>query len=224
MLNKTLLESWLFFRTHAMVLSAIILPIVIPISILTSIYEYFFISDKFVLAEALIPMFINLLASPIYSVGVILYMASVIGKEPIDIQKAWVLGIKFWAPFLVLTVIVGAAVMTGFIFFIIPGIYLTVRFSFSGFDLLLKENNPLNAIKNSWDMTKEYTPVLIAGYVLITLSLYIPYYTILSTFHEANVISMVLNTIINLIYSVLGTFFTIFSFRIYDIARKRIVH
>lgn len=224
MLNKTLLESWLFFKTHVSVLSAIILPIVVPISIVVSLYEHFFMGETFVFSQVLIPMFINLLASPIYSVGVIFYMASVINNEPIDIQKAWSLGLKFWAPFLVLTVVVGGAVMTGFMFFIIPGIFLTVRFSFSGFDLLLKESNPINAMKNSWDMTKEYTPVLIVGYILITLSLYVPYYTVASMFNDSNVTYLILNTILNLIYTVLGTFFTIFSFRIYDIAKKRVLH
>lgn len=220
MLKKSLMDSWSFFKNHAPAISIIILPIVVPIDILTSLYQYSLASKEFVFFEQIIPTLIGFVAYPIYGVGVVFYIASVISGESIDTKTSWMLGAKFWFPYIVLNVFIGVAVMFGLILLIIPGVIFVVRYAFSEFELLLYQSKPLEAMKNSWNITKDYMWVILGGYVVITLVLYVPYYLIASLFDEAGVSYWVLDTASNIIYSVLGTLYTIFSFRVYAFAKS----
>lgn len=44
----------------------------------------------------------------------------------------------------------------GLILFIVPGIYLAIRFSFFDFALVEEESGPISALKKSWDITRGY--------------------------------------------------------------------
>ncbi len=178
-------------------------------------------SEEFVLSVSAFPMFVGFLAYPVYSVGVICYITSVITGDRIDTVTAWKLGIKFWNPYLALTALVGITVMFGLILLIVPGIILSIRYSFSGFDLLLNNSKPIDAMKNSWNGTKDYFWLLLGGYAVITVGLYAPYVLISSSFDDANIPFLVFDTTANLIYAVLGVLNTIFAFRIYDLAREQ---
>jgi len=221
MLKKSLTDSWSFFKIHAVAISIIILPIVAPIDILTALYQYFFTSEEFLFSEQVIPMAISFIAYPIYTVGVIFYIASVISGENIDTKTLWKLGAKFWLPYIILSILVGVVVIFGFILLVIPGVIFTIRYAFSEFDLLLNQSKPLDAMRNSWDITKEYMWVILGGYVVITIALYVPYYLVASLFDESSISYWVLDTVSNIAYSVLGVLYTIFAFRVYEHAKMQ---
>jgi len=221
MLKKSLADSWSFFKIHAVAISIIILPIVAPIDILTALYQYFFTSEEFLFSEQVIPMAISFIAYPIYTVGVIFYIASVISGENIDTKTLWKLGAKFWLPYIILSILVGVVVIFGFILLVIPGVIFTIRYAFSEFDLLLNQSKPLDAMRNSWDITKEYMWVILGGYVVITIALYVPYYLVASLFVESSISYWVLDTVLNIAYSVLGVLYTIFAFRVYEHAKMQ---
>lgn len=221
MLKKSLTDSWSFFKIHAVAISIIILPIVAPIDILTALYQYFFTSEEFLFSEQVIPMAISFIAYPIYTVGVIFYIASVISGENIDTKTLWKLGAKFWLPYIILSILVGVVVIFGFILLVIPGVIFTIRYAFSEFDLLLNQSKPLDAMRNSWDITKEYMWVILGGYVVITIALYVPYYLVASLFDESSISYWVLDTVLNIAYSVLGVLYTIFAFRVYEHAKMQ---
>lgn len=219
MLKNSLMDSWLFFKTHVLAISIIILPIVVPIEVLSALYQYFVASENFVFSEQLIPMAVGITAYPLYAVGVVFYIASVISGEPIDTKTSWRLGVKFWLPYIVMSVFIGVAIMLGFILLILPGVIFAVRYSFAEFDLLLNQSKPLDAMKNSWDITKEYMWVILGGYIIITIVFYVPYYLIASIFDESSVAYWFLDTASNIIYTVLAALYTIFTFRIYEFSR-----
>ena len=221
MLKKSLTDSWSFFKIHAVAISIIILPIVAPIDILTALYQYFFTSEEFLFSEQVIPMAISFIAYPIYTVGVIFYIASVISGENIGTKNLWKLGAKFWLPYIILSILVGVVVIFGFILLVIPGVIFTIRYAFSEFDLLLNQSKPLDAMRNSWDITKEYMWVILGGYVVITIALYVPYYLVASLFVESSISYWVLDTVSNIAYSVLGVLYTIFAFRVYEHAKMQ---
>jgi len=213
------MDSWSFFKNHAIAISLIILPIVVPIDVLTALYQYFLTSEEFVFSEQLAPMVVGFMAYPIYAVGVVFYIASVISGESINTKTSWKLGAKFWFPYVIMSILIGLAVMFGFILLVIPGIILTIRYAFSEFDLLLNQSKPLAAIRNSWDATKEHMWLLLGGYVVITLVLFMPYYLIISIFDESSISYWILDTASNIAYSVLGVMYTIFAFRVYEFAK-----
>lgn len=218
MFKKSLIDSWSFFKNHIVAISAIVLPIVVPIEIITVLYQYFATSEEFVLSEQIFPMSLWFLTYPMYAVGVVFYMASIVTGELIDTRTLWRLGLKFWAPYFVLTIIITIAVVFGLVLLVIPGIILGVRYSFSEFDLLLNQRKPLEAMKNSWALTKEYMWLLLGGYVVITIAIYVPLFLVSSLFDESSISYFVFDTLSNLAYSVLEILYTIFAFRVYVLA------
>jgi len=66
--------------------------------------------------------------------------------------------------------------------------------------------------------------VILGGYAMITLVLYgfyVPYYLIASPFDEASAAYWLLDTVANIIYSVLAALYTIFAFRVYQFAKSQ---
>jgi uncharacterized protein UPF0259 len=109
--------------------------------------------------------------------------------------------------------------MCGFILLIIPGVIFTIRYSFSEFELLLNQSKPLDAMRNSWDTTKDYMWIIFGGYAVITIVLFVPYYLVESLFDESSIFYWVIYTLSNITYSVLSVLYTIFAFRIYEFSR-----
>lgn len=219
MLNKSLSDSWSFFKNHAIALCFIILPFVAPVQLFSALYQHFFASEEVALAEQLIPMSIAFAAYPIYSVAVVFYLASRISGESVNTKSLWSAGLKYWMPYAVVSLFVGAAVVFGLMAFIIPGIYLAVRFAFSEFELLLNKVMPTEAMKSSWDKTREHTLVIFGGYAIITLILYAPYYLFAPLFAEPTLGLRLLNAVVNMVYTVLGSLYTIFAFRVFTLDR-----
>ena len=219
MIKTLLMDSWFFFKNHIVAISMIILPIVVPIDVLTTLYQYFLASDELTISEQLIPMFIGMIAYPIYAVRVVFYIASAISNERIDTKTSWRLGFKFWLPYATMSFFIGLVVMLGLIFLVIPGIIFSVRYSFSEFELLLNKNKSLDAMKNSWDATKDYVWVILGGYLVITFVFYAPYYLISEFLNQESASYWVLDTVLNIVYSVLGALYTIFTFRVYEFAK-----
>jgi uncharacterized membrane protein len=61
-----------------------------------------------------------------------------------------------WVSFAFLAIIKGGLILLGFVCFIIPGIYLAVRWMFAEFYVLEKGMRPLQALKASSELTKGY--------------------------------------------------------------------
>lgn len=221
MLKQSLQDSWFFLKNHAIALSIIIFPIVIPLEIISVTYQEVIASEELAWSDQIIPIFIGLLAYPVYSVAVIFYIVSAIAGERVETKSLWQLGVKFWLPYFVLTCIAGIAIMIGLVLLLVPGIILAVRYSFSEFDLLLNKSTPLDAMKSSWSLTREYMWVILGGLTIITIALYVPHYLVLSLFDDTSITFKILTSASNIIYAVLEVMYTIFAFRIYELARVK---
>lgn len=220
MLKQSLKDSWFFFKNHAIAISIIVLPIVVPIEIISALYQNVVASDS-ALSKELIPVFIGLLVNPVYSVAIIFYMVSAISSEKVDTKTLWKMGVKFWLPFLFLSVIMGTAILFGLVLLLVPGILLAVRYSFADFDLLLNKNTPLDAMKNSWNLSREYMWVILGGLTIISIALYVPHYLVSSLFEDSSMASKIFTSATNIIYAVLNVIYTIFTFRIYELAKVK---
>ena len=220
MLNTALSDSWSFFKTHLVALSLIILPIVIPLEIVTSVYHSMYTGNEFVMADELFPMGLYFTVYPIYTIAVVFYLAGAINSEFQSTKALWKLGLQYWLPFNILNFLIGVMIVSGFIVFIIPGVILAIRYLFAQFELLLNNARPLAAMKTSWENTGQYFWVLLNGYAIITVALYLPLYSLLSALDQTSTLYMIINAIANIVYSVLSVFYTIFSFRIYEFSRE----
>ena len=78
MLTKFLLDSWSFFRRHVIMISAIVLPIAVPFEILTTFQQNAINTEELVLGDLLLPLLIDSIVYPVYTIAIIFYISSVV--------------------------------------------------------------------------------------------------------------------------------------------------
>ena len=216
MLEKSLQDSWSFFRTHVVALSMIILPIAIPVSIFSTLYGYSHSGKEALLTDIFVPLIVSSITYPIYTIAVIFYIASIVSGKYLDTTALWRLGFQNWFPYMLLSILVNTLVFFGVILLIIPGVIFAVRCAFAAFELLLNQKKPLDAIESSWHATRDYMWVILGGFLIITIILYLPYLLVYKLISPAGLLYWVWDAISGIIYSVLDVIFIIFAFRIYD--------
>jgi hypothetical protein len=221
MLQIMLFDSVRLFRNQYIGIAMIVLPIFIPIEIFDSFYSNYIIGENSTIFEKILPMFIGSLAYPVYTAGMIFYIASVVAGETIDTKTSWRLGVKNWVPFFILSIFVGIIITVGFLLLIIPGIIFVARYAFAEFDLLLNNRLPLDAMRDSWETTRKYVSIILGGYLVITIVLYGPYCVLLVVLEQQELKIGMLDSVLNIIYSVLDTIYTIFAFRVYHLAKEQ---
>jgi len=221
MLEKSLMDSWAFFKGHLVALSTIILPIAIPVSIFSTIYGYFHSGKGASLLDHFIPLIVSSITYPLYTIAVIFYIASIVSGKYLNSATLWRLGLHYWFPYMVLSIVINALVFFGLILLIIPGVVFAVRAAFAAFELLLNQKNPLDAIESSWRSTGEYMWVLLAGFIIITIALYLPYIIIFKIINPNGLFYWVMDAVSGVIYSILDIIFIIFAYRIYDFFKTK---
>lgn len=221
MLQNLLSDSLRLFRNHYIPIALIVLPIVVPIEILDVIYSNYILDDESGFVEQLPIMFIGYLVYPIYTAGVIFYIASVVVGDAISTKTSWRLGIKYWLPLFMLNVFVGVVIVFGLLLLVIPGILFIARYAFSEFELLLNERRPLDAMKESWETTRKFIWIILGGFLVITIVLVGPYLILANVLEQLELELGILDNFINIIYSVLGSIYLIFSFRVYHLAKEQ---
>lgn len=218
MIIKSLIDSWYFFKNHILAISFIVLPIVVPIVLLSTLYEYGARNEEQTLLAQSVSMVLRAIAHPIYAVGTIFYISSTISGEKTDILRLWKLGIRYWLPYTILSILIGVVVLFGLFLFVLPGILFAARYAFAEFDLLFNRNDPLDAMSNSWDTTKDFMWVIFGGYVVITAALYSALYLIEMLNDESSVLYYLLTATESIVFSVLSVIYTVFAYRIYTFA------
>lgn len=77
-----------------------------------------------------------------------------------------------WISFAFLGLIKGILITLGFILFVIPGIYLSIRWMFSGLLVIDQNMRPIEALRASSEMTKGHRWKLL-GFSIVSLALFI---------------------------------------------------
>ena len=109
-----------------------------------AMYESWFAANGLLLV-------IGTLVSLIGSIA--LYVIFLRGQQTIG--EALATSVKLFIPFFLLGLLTSIAVVIGFIFLIIPGIYLAIKFTLGGTVIAAEDvTNPIEAMKRSWQLTK----------------------------------------------------------------------
>ncbi len=220
-LQGLLLDSFRFFRNHLFSILLIIVPVVFPIELFRARYADSLAGQESNLASDLPMLALGLLAYPIYAGGIIFFMASIISGDRLNVRSCWLLGLKYWGPFLLLSLLLGAITGLGFVLFIVPGVIALARFSFAEFELLLKGRNPADALRTSWDATRPYFWLILGGYLIIFAAVYVPYFGLIFVLEDLKVELGIFEVLLDTLYAVLSAFFTVFRFRVYDLVNER---
>lgn len=95
----------------------------------------------------------SIISTALLSAGsTVLYLNAHASVQSATLKDLW--APKLFLRFLGLTILGGILTMLGFVCLIIPGIFLMIAFSFSDFAVIEKDMGPIEALKESWRVTK----------------------------------------------------------------------
>jgi hypothetical protein len=101
-------------------------------------------------------------------IGNLAIYSLVLNDRKPTVGEALGLALAFFVPMLVANLLSGLAIIFGFILLIVPGIYLSIKFSLVG-PALVAENikSPVAALARSWQLTKGNSLYIFAFYLII---------------------------------------------------------
>jgi hypothetical protein len=219
---RTMLQDGLrLFKTFSPGIAWIVLPIFIPVELFDAFYTSRFIHESSSFSLYLPPMVLRFMAHALYKGALIFYLASIISGKMIGPKAAWALGIKFWPRMILLNLMVWISLTAGFVVMIAPGVYLLGRLAFAEFELLLNQRDPLDAMKASWAQSGSYVWIILGGYLIISVILYVPYYIPVALFHIRESDLGIMVNVIDIMYSFLSVTYTLFAFRVYHLYKEK---
>ena len=220
-LQTLLTDSFKFFRNRLFSIVLIVVPVVFPIELFRLRYAESLLGPETDFSSQWPMLLLGLAAYPIHTAGVIFFIASVISGDRLGIKDCWLLGLRFWGPFLMLSLLLGAATTLGFMLFLVPGLIALGRFAFADFDLLLNRHNPVDAMRCSWEATRVYFWLILSGYLVIFAAVIAPYLFLVYVLEDLVKDLGIFEVVLDSLYPVLSTLLTIFRFRVYDLATEK---
>ena len=210
-------QSFFFFRQHFVTLAAIQIPFLALIGILGFVLHGNATSGE---AEAaaggfLLLGLLQLGLLPLYWGATIFYMQSVLDGKPLTPMNAISLGMTSWGRLLVTYILNGLAVLLGLIALIVPGVVVGVRLAFADYICVLENKSATESIKQSWSQTQPYFWMMLQGFILIFLSLFL-LEILIQQIIGSNVVGMLLSLIVDFC----GVMLTVFGFRVFSAMRE----
>ncbi|MGL1959610.1 MAG: hypothetical protein OCD00_20220 [Colwellia sp.] len=98
--------------------------------------------------------------SCLYNGLFILFVYNKSVSKELSYKKLYSPAFKLLIPLFILDLIVNAAANAGFLILVIPGIWISLRLSYSYIFLIVKEVSPLEAVKLSFSFTKDKMKIL----------------------------------------------------------------
>ena len=221
-LQGLLADSFRFFRNHLVSIVLIIVPVVLPVELFRARYAESLLGSESTFISELPLLLLGLMAYPIYTAGVILFIASEVSGTRLKTRDCWLLGLRFWWTFLLLAMMMGVVTTVGFLLFLVPGLIALARFSFAEFNLLLNGRSPPDAMRLSWDETRPYFWPILGGHLIIFAAVYLPYFALVFVLKDLEVDLGIFHVVLDSLYVVLGSLFTIFRFRVYHLVHERL--
>ncbi len=150
-------DSFYFFRINLWAILRLCLPLVVCEALARELVARVNGTD----ASVMYDVAVGLLFYPLYTAALILFLdARTDGYEP---QGRHLLGkaLHLWPRFALMAAISTLLIMFGMWLFVLPGLYLMIKLSFSEYLLVLRNTTPLQAMRESFDLTKgKFWPIL----------------------------------------------------------------
>lgn len=208
-----------FYSSHLAVIAALCLPWLIA----AALVEYGVVSmvqDPDGSAPLLLVAWtFNLIIYPIYTGALILLMAKRALREQPTNKELTAESIKVWQPLFMVHIIRSGLTFLGFMFFIIPGVYVGVRLSFAEFHLVLEGLKPIDAIQKSFRATRPYFGMLLVLLAMFLIPLMLMTFALIGILQEMS-IGPVANVTFSVLISFLALFVDVIKFRVYMSARQ----
>ncbi len=189
-MTQSFKEAFYFFRTNLLSLSAYIFSIGLLVIVLALLLVPLFFSGtspENMNHETIRPLaqVMSLIIQPIYTGGLITLLFSLASNQKKGVFSCLLTGIKHWPYMLLANVITSFLIFTGFMLFILPGIWLFSRLFLVPYLVMLKKQTPFEAITNSYTYTKGYSMTILVDIVLLLIISFL-FLLVLSVFQLAD--------------------------------------
>jgi hypothetical protein len=210
-LKTFLIDTIRFYRAHFLTLSAITVPFLLLLDILfLTIYQ-----AELDFSQVALIYLPALLVFPIYQVALILYIAAVVSGEKLRLLECFRIGLRFWAPILLLSFISAVAIAAGTLLLVIPGLIVIARIIFAEFYCIFDEMNPMDAFHASWQQTRDRQWMILAGLLIVYVSCGIPVIAVERLMVDLNVWNPLATVVSGFLSALLYPIPTIFAFRVF---------
>lgn len=215
-LAECLRDAAQFFNRHILSLALLTLPLGMVASMLVS---YVTPSDLTTLTmqDLLGPVLISVSANAVSTAAVIYFLAGKIYQQTVGIRRAYQAALAMFFGYSALTMLETMAVMAGLSLFLLPGLYLVTRFSYTGFEFLLNRQSVWVSLRRSWQLTQPHLWYLFCG----NTSVWFLTYLASANLQKMAPDNLALQLFSSCLETLLGTFCIIFAYRVYDAHMRR---
>ena len=155
-----------------------------------------------------------LLLESFLQISLILLVQGVLSKQDAGIAQRSSRALVMMLPFIMMQLMMGFGVAAGAVAFIVPGIYILVRWLLAPYFLLLQGQGALASLKSSWQYSRGYGWDLFFGLLITTLVSAIPTVFMLNGTDTGDVVLS--NAVLSVLSSVLGAWPVVLFYRACD--------
>lgn len=206
-------QTLFFFRQHWLTLAVIQLPFLL----LLAMANYLILGDLTDTSNpqsqvnAMLLSLLRLTLLPFYLGGTILYLQSVIDHRPLHPLTAVLSSTRCWGRLLLTYMLNALAISLGLMLLVLPGVYFGVRFAVADYACVLERRGPLEAMRQSWEITPEYFWPLLQGLALLMSLLFLANILLTRAFIEQPLLLILVSALMDF----LGVLVTLYGFRVY---------
>ncbi len=157
---------------------------------------------------------------------------SVYRRQKVDFKKLLLASRKNFWKFFIVKLLTTLILVIGYLLFIIPGIFLSVRYAFTGFVALFEKKGFGDTMDHGFEITRGYWWVLFGRFVVLAFTVWVFYFAIISILFYveslltpitgAMISELTVNAIVSFAFAILSLWTTSFCYVLYrDIARKQ---
>ena len=155
-----------------------------------------------------------LLLESFLQISLILLVQGVLSKQDAGIAQRSSRALVMMLPFIMMQLMMGFGVAAGAVAFIVPGIYILVRWLLAPYFLLLQNQGALASLKSSWQYSRGYAWDLFFGLLITTLVSLAPTVFMLDAANNDTV--LLSNAVLSILSSVLGAWSVVLFYRAFD--------
>jgi len=210
-----------FFKKNIWPISILTLAIEFPYILIQNIHYFSNTSSEFFNNVGLILFMVTFIIYPFSTGAQISLYAIIIRGTKIDLKKCLSDSRKHLFNLVVGSLIYIFFTFLGLLAFIIPGIIIAVRLSFYCFFIVLDDLKPIDALKKSAQVTKEYTWQIANSLILVGILLVVSLLLIQLFLNQIGLYNLYFGTLFDSLFSILGWLSLILVFRFYCLYKAK---
>lgn len=209
---QPLIDSFHFFRNNL----ERILTLLIAFAIISKIIELaitnFLPESATAVTGALFQILFSFLLNAIFQCTFIVMLIKITKNQRVSILQCLSEAIPFMLLYILGSIIVNTIVLIGLvILLVLPGLYAYARLAFFDFAIVIKSENPFEAIKTSWQMTSGAALKILLN--LLPLSVAMLALMVLFTLIDER--TLIIDVLGSFVFWIFGAFWILLRYRLY---------